>query len=194
MPIVMTSAFFEEITGRRAHAVAQAGGGNGFFRNGFNGRQIEAGAFQVWMPFGHFDGEQTGRTTDVAERFVFGEIELVGERFEVDARKAGHGVEEDFKADRIFVERLKNSFLAVFLFVLRFAGAQRFGQVIPVFEQAHVEHGENAADVARAFFVEEESTVGRVEILCLRAVALALKKLHGDECVEKIRDAARMKF
>ena len=65
---------------------------------------------------------------------------------------------------------------------------------MPELEEPRVEHDENAADVARAVFVEEQRAFGCVEIFRLGPVAFALEKLHRDERVEKIRDGARVKL
>ena len=78
-------------------------------------------------------------------------------------------------------------------FVLRLAGAQCLRQVMPVFEQPHIEHGENTADVARAFLVEIHRSFGRVEIAPRRAVALAAKKLHCHEGIKEVGDTSRVK-
>ena len=185
---------FEEIAGRRADAILQPGGGDVFLRDRLDRRQIEADALEMRMSLRDFDAKQAGRAADVAERLEFREIKFVRERLEVDAREAGHRAHELFQPGQVRVEFLEHALLAVLDFVLRLAGAQRLGQVVPEFEEPRVEHDQNAADVARAGFIEEQRAFGRVEILRLRAVAFAAEKLHRDERVEKIRDAARVEL
>ena len=90
------------------------------------------------------------------------------------------------------VKLLEHAFLAVLDFVLRTAGAQSLGQIVPVFEEAIVEHHQDPADVARAALDEVERAGGRVQILGRRTVAFAVEELHGDERVEEIGDRARV--
>jgi len=77
-------------------------------------------------------------------------------------------------------------------FVLRFSGAQRFRQIIPVLEQPGIEHLRDSAYVALAVAVEIQSGRGRIEIFRLVAVALTFEEFHCHERIEKICDAARM--
>ena len=110
---------FEEITGRRADAVLQAGGGDVFFRDGFDGRQIEADALEMRMFLRDFNAQQAGRATDVAERLEFREIKFVRERLEVDSREAGHRAHELFQPGQIRVEFFKHALLTMLDLVLR---------------------------------------------------------------------------
>ena len=71
---------------------------------------------------------------------IAGEIELVRERLEIDARQAGHRAHELFELRQLGIELLEHSFLAVLGFILRLAGAERFGQVVPELEEPRVEH------------------------------------------------------
>ena len=93
---------------------------------------------------------------------------------------------------RVRIQFIEYVFAAVFGFVLRFPGAQRFRQIIPVLEQPRIEHLGNSADVARAGAVEIQSGGGRVEIFRVGAVALTFEEFHCHERIEKICDAARM--
>jgi hypothetical protein len=77
-------------------------------------------------------------------------------------------------------------------FVLRFPCAQRFRQIIPVPEQARVEHLGNSADVAQAAAVEIQGGIGRIEIFRVGAVAFTLEEFHCHKRIEKICDAATM--
>ena len=165
-----------------------------FFAMGSTGGRSKLMHLRCGCFFAHFNAKQAGRAADVAERLEFREIKFVRERLEVDAREAGHRAHELFQPGQVRVEFLEHSLLAVLDFVLRFAGAQRFGKIVPEFEEPRVEHDQNAADVTRAGFVEEQRAFGRVEILRLRAVAFAAEKLHRHERVEKIGDAARVEF
>src|SRR5437763_5783516 len=144
------------------------------------------------MFFGDFDAEQSSRTADIAQAAIAREIEFVGERFEVDARQAGHPVEKAFELFRVGIQFIEYVFAAVLGFVLRFPGSQRFRQIIPILEQPRIEHLRDSTDVARAAAVEIESGGGRVEIFRVGAVALTFEEFHCHERIEKICDAARM--
>src|SRR5437870_6673720 len=83
-----------------------------------------------------------------------------------------------------------NMFLpSCLVFVLRFPGAQRFRQIIPVLKQLRIEHLRDSTDVARAAAVEIQSGGGRVEIFRVGAVALTFEEFHCLERIEKICDA-----
>jgi len=86
------------------------------------------------MFFGNFDAEQSSRAADNALAAIAREIEFVGERFEVDARRAGHSVQKALELFRVGIQFIEYVFAAVPGFVLRFSGAQRFRQIIPVLE------------------------------------------------------------
>ena len=161
---------------RRADAVLQPGGGDVLLRDRFDGRQIEGDALEMRMSLRDFDAEQAGRAADVAERLEFREIKLLRERLEVDAREAGHRAHELLQPGQVRVELLEHALLAVLDLVLRLAGAQRLGQIVPELEEPRVEHDQDAADVTRAGFVEEQRAFRRVEILRLRR-----RRLRGRE-------------
>ena len=76
--------------------------------------------------------------------------------------------------------------------VLRLAGAQRFGQIVPELEEPRVEHHQDAADVARAVAVEVERALRGVEVLRVGPVAFAIEEFHRHQRVEEIADPARM--
>ncbi len=80
----------------------------------------------------------------------------------------------------------------MFDLVLRLAGAQSLGQIVPVFEEPRVQHHEDAADVARTFFIEIKRARRGVAILRFGSVAVALEKLHRHQRVEKIANRARV--
>jgi hypothetical protein len=129
---VTTSALgngsFEGITRGRAHAAAQAGGGDVLPGDGFDRRQVKAGAFEMRMFLRGLNTKQAGSATDVAERFESGEIKLVSEGLEVDAREPGHRAEKLFQPGRVCVEFLENILCSVLHFVLRLAGSQRLSR------------------------------------------------------------------
>src|SRR5215510_1196938 len=77
-------------------------------------------------------------------------------------------------------------------FILRLAGAERLGQVIPKLEKPRVEHDENATDIPRTFLVQEQRAVGCVEIPGRLPFPLATEKLHRHEGIEEICDGARV--
>ena len=165
-----------------------------FFRYGLDRRQVESDALDMRMFFGDFDAEQSSCAADIAQVAITREIEFLGERFEVDARQAGHPVEEALELFRVGIQFIEYVFAAVLGFVLRFPGAQRFGQIIPVLEQPRIEHLGDSADVARAVAVEIQSGGGRIEIFRVGAVAVTFEEFHCHKRIEKIHDAARMQF
>jgi len=130
----------------------------------------------------------------VAQRLEGREIELLGKGLEVDARHTPHRAHELLEPRQLGVELLEHALLSVLDLVLRLAGAQRRGQVVPEAEQARVEHLQHAADVARAVPVQEEQPGRGVVVLRLRAVALALEEAHRQERIEEVLDAARVQL
>src|SRR6185436_6172361 len=137
-----------------------------------------------------FDAQQARGAADIAERFERSKIELRRERFEVQARQAGHGVEENLQFGRVGIELLEDALLLVPGLVLWLAGAEPFRQVVPESKQPHVEHGEDSADVTRAFGIQIHRASRNVEVAACRTVAVAFEKLHRHERVEEIRDPA----
>ena len=111
-----------------------------FLRDRFHLRQIEGNAAEMRMCLRDFNAQQAGRATDVAERLELRKIELRRERLEVNSRETGHRAHELFEPRQLGVELLEHSLLAVLDFVLRLAGAQGLGQVVPKLEQPRVEH------------------------------------------------------
>ena len=146
--------FLKEIAGRGADPVSQPGRGNVLFRYRLYRREVETDAGDLRMFFGDFDAEQSSCTADIAEAVIAREVEFVGERFEVYTRKTCHSVEEAFELFRFGVQFIEYVFASVLGFVLRFPGAQRFRQIIPVLEQPRIEHLGDSADVTRAVAVE----------------------------------------
>jgi len=140
-----------------------------------------------------FDTEQPSCAADIAQAAIAGEIEFVGERFEVDARLACHSVEKALELFRVGIQFIEYIFAAVLGFVLRFPRAQSFGQIIPVREQPRIVHFRDSADVARAAAVEIQSGGGRIKIFRQRrrphVREISLPRAH-----EKICDAARMQL
>lgn len=144
------------------------------------------------MHLGGFDAEEPGGPADVAESLERGEVEFLGEGFEVHAGDARHGAEKLFELREFCVEFLEDALLAVLGFVLGFTGAEGFGQVVPKLEQAGIEHDENAANIAGAALVKVQRAGGRVAVGGRGAVTFAFEELHGDQGVEKIADGARV--
>jgi len=182
----------EEVTGRRAHTSFQPGGGNVFLRDRFDNWQIEADTGEMRVSLRDLNAEQAGRAADIAEGPESRKVKLLRERLEVDARGAGHRTHELFQSGHVRVEFLEHAFLPVFDLVLRPAGSQGLGQIVPKFEQPCVEHDQKPADVPWAGFVQEHGTFGRVEIFCLGSVAVSVEKLHRHKRVKKVGDGAWM--
>ena len=76
--------------------------------------------------------------------------------------------------------------------VLRAAGAQRVGQVVPELEEPVIQHDHDAADVAGAVPVKIERAGGRVEVFRARSVSFAVEKLHRHEGVKEVANRARV--
>src|SRR6516225_7606234 len=104
----------------------------------------------MWMFSGNLDAEQPSCPADVTQATVAREIKFVGERLEVDTRQPGHSVEEALELRRVGVQFIENIFTSMLGFVLRFTGAQRFRQIIPILEQPCIEHLGDSTDIARA--------------------------------------------
>ena len=83
---------------------------------------------------------------------------------------AGHRLQEAAEPRRVGVQRAEHRRSAALRFVLRQAGAQRLGEMVPEAVQAVVRHLEHAADVGRLRLVEKQVGRGRVGI---RAAARA---------------------
>lgn len=182
----------EKVSRGCGHAVLEAGGCDVLPGDGLHGREVERDALHVRVPLRNLNREEAGRAADVAERLVLREVELRREGLEVDPREARHRAQELLELRRVGVERLENPLLPVLLLVLGLAGPKRFRQVVPVAEEAGVEHDEDAADVAGGFFVEEVGALGGVVVEGPGPVAVAAEELHGDEGVEEVGDAARV--
>ena len=60
------------------------------------------------MPSGDLDAQEPGRAADVAQRPEWREVELLGERLEVDARDAGHRAQELLQPRQLGVELLEH--------------------------------------------------------------------------------------
>jgi len=56
----------EEVAGTGADAFRESSCRNVLSRNGFHGWQVERSAAQMRMLLGHFNGQQAGRSTDIA--------------------------------------------------------------------------------------------------------------------------------
>src|SRR6185503_3319738 len=127
-----------------------------------------------------------GGSADIAKSFESRKIEFAGERFEVDARKAGHSAQELLQPWEFGVEFFEHPFLAMLDFVLRFAGAQGFGQIVPEFEEPGIEHHQDASDITRAVAIEIKHASGRLEIARVWPKPIAFEQLHGHQSVEEI--------
>ena len=57
-------------------------------------RKIKAGAPNVCMSLRHDGAELSSRSADIAERFVYGAVELVRQFHGVAGRDSGHGIQE----------------------------------------------------------------------------------------------------
>ena len=134
------------------------------FRYRLDRRQVKTDALDTRMFLGDFDTQQSSCAADIAQAVIAREIEFIGERFEVDARQAGHSVEKALELFRVGIQFIEYIFAAVLGFVLRFPRAQSFGQIIPVREQPRIVHFRDSADVARAAAVEIQSGGGRIKI------------------------------
>ena len=173
-------------------SVRKAGGGDVFLGDGSDGRQVKRGARDVRLAASHFDAEQATGAADVAKGLEVREVELLREGFKIDARETGHGAHELFQAREFFVELFEHSLHAVLGFVLRLAGTESFGKIVPELEETLVQHDEDAADISGAGAVEVERAGGGIGVFGIRAVADAVEELHGDQRVEEVGDAARM--
>ena len=182
----------EKVAARGGDALAQSGGGDVLLRDRLHGREIKGRAAEMRMRFRGLNAEQPRRAADIAQCLERREVELRREGLEVDPRKSGHRTHELLELRQLRVEFFEDAFLSVLHFVLRFAGAQRLGQVVPEFEEPRIEHREDAADVTRALAIEIERTGRGVEVSRGRPVALAIEKFHRHQRIEKIADPTRM--
>src|SRR5215510_1094211 len=75
----------QEITRGGGDPVGESGGGDGLLRDRLDGREVERCGPEVSMPLRHLDGQEAGRAADIAERLITREVELLGERLEIQA-------------------------------------------------------------------------------------------------------------
>ena len=136
--------------------------------------------------------EQPGGASDVADRLVLGEVELLRECVEVAERDSLHRVHELLEPRRVAVQLVEHRLAGVLDLVLRLPGPQRLGEIAPESIQPGVQHLEDPADVRRALLVEERRGLRRVAIAAVGAVAVALEEPQRDERVEKVVDPARV--
>ena len=108
----------KEIARCGADPISQPSRGNVLLRYGLDRGQVKTDALNMWMFFGNFDAEQSRCTADIAKGVVSRKIEFVGERFEVDARQAGHPVEEALELFRVGIQFIENVYATVLDFVL----------------------------------------------------------------------------
>src|SRR5262249_40003294 len=151
-------------------------------------------AHHVRVTTGHGNRQLPARATDVAHGLVRREIELLRERLEVGERDAGHRVHELLEPLGVAVKLFEHSFAAVLHLVLRFARLQSFGQVSPESVKPRIRHVEKTADMGTAVAVEKVSGIFRIAVLCGLALAVSRQHIQSHERVEKVGDAARMKF
>ena len=180
----------EEVARGGRDAIAQAGGGDALRRDGLDDRQVERRALEMRVPSGDLDAEEPGCAAHVAQRPEWREVELLGERLEVDARDAGHRVQELLQPRRLGVELLEHPVAAVLGLVLWLPGAKRLGKILPEAEQAGVQHLEDAAHVAGAGPVQVEDTGSCVAVRRAGAVAVAIEEAHRHQSVEEVVGAA----
>ena len=150
-------------------------------------RQVEAGALQVRVGERHLRSEVALRGSGIDERLVVLEGELRGDRLVRGLADAGHRGEEAAQSRGLGVERGEEG-AALLHLVLRQAGVQRLGEVVPEAEQAFVRHLEHSADVGRLALVEEQAGRSGVAVRAL----LALEKAKRHERVEEVARRARM--
>src|SRR5205807_9571748 len=124
-------------------------------------RQMGVDALSWRVLLRDFHARQTCCTADVTQSAIAREIELVGQRFEVDARQTSHGVEELLQPRRDRVQLLEYALSPACGFVLRLAGAKRFPQIVPAFERARVQPFQNSANLARPLASQVQSPAVR---------------------------------
>src|SRR5215213_332278 len=99
------------------------------------------------VPRGEGGGELAGGPTDVAERGVSGEVELLGQDLKIPQGDALHRLHELLKASRVAVELVEHRLAGMLDLVLRLAALQSLGQVTPEAIQPRVCHLQDPADV-----------------------------------------------
>src|ERR1039458_10699102 len=72
--------------------------------------------------------------------------------------------------------------------VLRLAGPQGDGQIVPMLEEAMIRHLKHAANVGRLVLVEKKVRGGRVGVLSV----VAIEETQSHQRVEEIAGGARM--
>src|SRR5215831_10991132 len=87
-------------------------------------------------------------TTDVHEAFVIGPREFQCKRLSGSHAEASHGGQELFQSGAVGVKRSEKVFPPLSL-VLRLAGFEGGGQIVPKTVEACVAHFQIAADIAR---------------------------------------------
>ena len=121
------------------------------------------------------------------------EVELLRESLEVRERDAGHRVHELLDPLRIAVKLFEQSRAAVLHLVLRLAGLERFGKVSPEWVKPRIHHLEKTPDVRAAVTIEKVSRFLGIAVLRRLALAISRQQIEGNERVEQVGAAARMK-
>ena len=136
--------------------------------------------------------ELTGGAPRIAKGFVFREIELLGERFEVTRRDASHRIHELVELLRRRVELGEDGLTGVFDLVLGLTRLQPLGEIVPDLVEAIARHLENPSDVLRAVLVQEHGGLLRVPVQGRGAIPITVEHAERDEGVREVRDRARM--
>jgi hypothetical protein len=123
-----------------SHAVGQPRRGDGFLGDGRDDGEIVARAPQMRMALGEDHGELAGGTSDVADRLVLGEVDLLSQRVGIAERDALHRFHELLQPRRVAVELVEHRLAGVLDLVLRLAGPQRLGEIAPESIKPRVAH------------------------------------------------------
>jgi hypothetical protein len=128
------------------------------------------------------------RRAGVDEGLVLPPGKLPGDGHVCAVADARHRGQERTQSSRLGVQRRERRRAAALRLVLRLAGPQPLGELVPVAEQARVGHLEDAADIRRLLLVEEEAGLRRVRV----DVAGALQEAERDQRVEEVEGGARV--
>ena len=121
------------------HAVLQSMRGDVFFEDRLDGRKVKSDSLQVRIRKGDLHGRGSLGATHVGESLVILPRKLLRHHLSAGDAQAGHRFQELTQAGGVGVE-FREVVHSVFAFILRFAGAQGFGEICPEAKKTGAEH------------------------------------------------------
>ena len=178
----------EEASGRKRETLAHADRMDVLLENRPDFWKVESAPSQMRIRERDLRRQIALRGADVDERVMVLPRETARDGHVRAAADPGHRGQKAFQSSRIGIQGFEHARPAGPDFVLRLAGAERFGEMAPERIQPLVRHLENAADVGRLLAVEKEVRLRSVRI----QVPGAREKTERHERIQEIARRPRV--